>query len=155
MGTMTALRTLLFTVFVPGTVTLVFPWLILGGHTESAQWWWAGLILLLPGILIYAKCAWDFTFTGRGTPGPWDPPRALVSIGLYRFSRNPMYAGVVSILLGEVVYFGSLRLALYSAAVALGFHLRVVLYEERVLRRKFGDDYDAYCARVPRWFALH
>lgn len=152
---MIALRTLLFTVFIPGTVTVVFPWLILGGHTEPARWWGAGLVFFLPGILIYAKCAWDFTFTGRGTPGPWDPPVELVVTGLYRYSRNPMYVGVVSILLGEVVYFGSIRLGVYVLAVVAGFHLRVLRYEEPVLRAMFGDAYDAYCARVPRWFLKH
>lgn len=91
---------------------------------------------------------------GAGRLGRGIPPRELVVTGLYRLSRNPMYVGVVSILLGEVVYFGDARLAVYAAAVAIGFHLRVLLYEEPVLRGMFGDAYAAYCAKTPRWFGL-
>jgi protein-S-isoprenylcysteine O-methyltransferase Ste14 len=151
-----ALRTLLFTVVVPGTVAVYVPWWILARSGELAierrgiaQL--AGLALALFGGAIYARCAWDFTFVGRGTPAPIDPPRELVASGLYRWTRNPMYVGVGSVLLGEALLFGSARLLGYALAVLTAFHLFVVLYEEPTLRRSFGAAYERYCERVPRW----
>jgi protein-S-isoprenylcysteine O-methyltransferase Ste14 len=71
--------------------------------------------------------------------------------GLYRYVRNPMYVGVVSIILGEALVLGSGGVLIYAAVVALGFHLFVVLYEEPTLRRTYGAQYDGYCTLVRRW----
>lgn len=150
-------RTLLFTLLVPGSVAGWAPWLLARGDAGAlgawlGAWRWLGVAAFVPGILIYAWCAWDFTFTGRGTPAPNDPPRALVGVGLYRFSRNPMYVGVLLTILGEGVLYGSWRVLAYAVAVALGFHAWVLWYEEPVLDRLFGEKYAEYRARVPRWF---
>jgi protein-S-isoprenylcysteine O-methyltransferase Ste14 len=96
-------------------------------------------------------CAWDFTFAGRGTPAPIDPPKELVVQGLYRYVRNPMYVGILSILLGEALLFASWSLFGYAAVVFILFFLFVVLYEEPILMRKFGESYLQYCKNVPRW----
>jgi protein-S-isoprenylcysteine O-methyltransferase Ste14 len=101
---------------------------------------------------IYLWCAWDFATAGRGTPLPQDPPRALVARGLYRFSRNPMYVGVVTAVLGQALWARSAGIAAYAAVLVAMFHLRVVMFEEPVLRRSFGAEYDRYTAEVPRWF---
>jgi protein-S-isoprenylcysteine O-methyltransferase Ste14 len=103
------------------------------------------------GAALYFICLWDFTFTGRGTPAVWDPPVIFVSKGLYRFVRNPMYLAIVSILAGEALYFQSPLLGLMAAGCAVGFHLFVVLYEERALKRRFGASYEGYCSEVSRW----
>lgn len=110
-----------------------------------------GLFAIALGWGTLLRCAWDFARFGRGTPAPIDPPRRLVVQGLYRFVRNPMYVGVVTILLGEAVLFRSLSLLLYGTAWWVVFHLFVLLYEESTLRRMFGAEYDAYCRTVPRW----
>ena len=70
---------------------------------------------------------------------PVDPPRHLVVRGLYRYVRNPMYVGVIAILLGEALLFGSLTLLWYAAAFFAVAHLFVVLYEEPALRGQFGE----------------
>jgi protein-S-isoprenylcysteine O-methyltransferase Ste14 len=93
----------------------------------------------------------DFYVAGRGTLAPWAPPRALVVTGLYRFSRNPMYVGVLLILCGWAAGFRSWPLAAYAATIATAFHLRVLLYEEPTLARLFGKDWDHYTRQVPRW----
>jgi protein-S-isoprenylcysteine O-methyltransferase Ste14 len=108
-------------------------------------------MILGAGVAIYLWCAWDFATAGRGTPSPTDPPRALVERGLYRFSRNPMYVGVMLAALGQAAWALSPWTFVYAVALAILFHLRVVMYEEPVLRRSFGAAYDAYTARVPRW----
>ena len=109
---------------------------------------------MLLGASIYLWCAWDFTFAGRGTPAPIDPPKALVVRGLYRYMRNPMYVGVLSILVGEALFFESRTLFEYAAIVFIFFYLFVVLYEEPVLKQKFGEPYQRYRQTVPRWLPL-
>lgn len=81
----------------------------------------------------------------------YDPPRVLVTEGLYGLSRNPMYIGVLLAVLGQAIWWWSVPVLFYAAFIALLFHLRVLLYEEPVLKREFGDDYAQYCARVGRW----
>jgi len=83
---------------------------------------------------------------------PWSPPVNLVVVGLYRYTRNPMYIAVTLILLGWAASFGLPGLYVYAAIVALAFHLRVVLGEEPWLARKHGAQWREYAERVPRWF---
>ncbi len=100
---------------------------------------------------MYLWCAWDFAAKGLGTPAPIDAPRVLVGKGLYRFTRNPMYVGVSSMIAGQAVYYGSSSILVHLLAVALAFHAFVRCYEEPTLRRLFGEPYDDYCRRMPRW----
>ena len=151
----TPLKTLIFTVLVPGTVTVAVPrWLLRANPPPAstpAVWPWFGGVFMLCGVAIYLWCAWDFTFAGRGTPAPIDAPRNLVARGLYRYVRNPMYVGVLSILSGEALWFWSQTLMRYAIVAFSFFYLFVVFYEEPILRAKFGESYRQYCAAVPRW----
>jgi protein-S-isoprenylcysteine O-methyltransferase Ste14 len=114
---------------------------------------WAGLVFMLPGAVIMLSCVLNFGTAGRGTPAPFDPPRRLVRRDFYLYVRNPMYVGMALFLIGEAVMFAKFRwgLLIYAAVVAAVTHAFVVLYEEPTLRRKFGPDYEQYCATVPRW----
>lgn len=96
-------------------------------------------------------CFWDFTFKGRGTPLPTDPPRELVVSGLYRHVRNPIYVSVMLILVGHFLWLGYWTLLLYAGVAFVGTHLFVIGYEEPNLRRRFGDAYQNYLDAVPRW----
>jgi protein-S-isoprenylcysteine O-methyltransferase Ste14 len=149
------LKTLIFTIIVPGAIIALIPYLLLSRNpTSSAHFGPFQLIGLIPlaiGLAIYFKCAWDFASTGKGTPAPIDPPKHLVARGLYRFVRNPMYVGVLITLLGEAWLFSSLALVIYAAIVITWQHLFVVFYEEPALKRKFGESYSDYLARTPRW----
>jgi protein-S-isoprenylcysteine O-methyltransferase Ste14 len=111
----------------------------------------AGLLLVAAGTVALMTCVHSFRVHGRGTLAPWDPPRALVQTGLYRYTRNPMYVAVALLLAGWAVTFASPALGVYAAIVALGLHLRVVLGEEPRLERLHGDAWRAYAKRVPRW----
>ena len=75
----------------------------------------------------------------------------MVIVGLYRFTRNPMYIAVVLILLAWTIAFGSAVLAVYSLAVAISFHLRVLFYEEPRLESQFAEEWVRYKSHVPRW----
>lgn len=148
-------RTFLFTVVVPGTVTVLVPYGILRSDPPATLPLGVlrivGAQLMVLGAWVYLRCAWDFAVVGRGTPAPVDPPRELIARALYRYVRNPMYLGVLAVVVGEALFFESLRLLQYAAALAAGFHLFVVLYEEPALRRQFGESYRRYLETVPRW----
>jgi len=153
---MLLIRTLLFTVLVPGTVTLWVPRLLLSSATRApegglGEFRFVGLAPIALGVAIYLWCAWDFAFAGQGTPAPYDAPRLLVTRGLYCVVRNPMYVGVGLLLVGEGVFFGSWVLFVYAALLLLLYHLWVLYFEEPTLRRMFGAAYEAYCEAVPRW----
>ena len=153
---MLALRSILFALLLPGTVTVAVPYLIVH-QTHAAQfehwtlWRWLGLLPISVGAVIVVWCIWDFAASGRGTLAPVDPPRQLVVRGPYRCVRNPMYVGVVVILLGEALLFQSFPLVVYTIFFFVAVQCFVVLYEEPALRRKFGESYEAYCHRVHRW----
>jgi protein-S-isoprenylcysteine O-methyltransferase Ste14 len=112
----------------------------------------AGILLVATGLVIYLHTAfWGFALRGRGTPAPIAPTRNLVVSGLHRYVRNPMYIGVLLIVVGQASLFRSIPLFLYAAFLWLAFHAFVLLYEEPTLHQQFGSEYDAYKQRVPRW----
>jgi len=110
-----------------------------------------GVAMMVAGLVILLVSVVSFYRRGRGTLAPWDPPVRLVVGDLYRFNRNPMYVGVVTILSGWALLAGNLWNYLYAALVPLLFHLRVVLVEEREMERRFGDEWEDYRRAVPRW----
>ena len=146
-------KAVLFTVIVPGTVTVLIPYLLLRPHVEfdAGAFRFAGLALMALGGAVYLHCVWNFAWVGRGTPAPIDPPKEVVVVGTYRFVRNPMYVGICCLLAGEALLFQSWRLLAYAFVAWLLCHLFVVIYEEPHLRSKFGEPYEGYCRAVPRW----
>ena len=148
------IRTLIFTIIVPGFWTVAMPYWMLprGVRLELRAASLLGLPLIAAGVALYVATAfWGFALRGKGTPAPIDPPRTLVTEGPYRVVRNPMYWAVACVMMGEALAFGSPALAELAVAFFAGTILFVVLYEEPTLRRKFGAEYEAYCRRVPRW----
>lgn len=133
----------LFAGIVPPVVAAVDPW--------RSEGWTAGGVILGTGSLVLLWCVRDFYAFGKGTLGPWEPPKRLVVIGLYRFTRNPMYLGVLMVVGGWACLTASPLLAIYLAALAIGFHLRVLLREEPWLAKQFGPEWLDYAAHVPRW----
>lgn len=110
-----------------------------------------GALVLIAGAVLALACVFTFALVGRGTPAPFDAPRTLVVAGPYRWVRNPMYIGAGLALLGAAIFFGSFGLALYTVVFWSMTHLFVLFYEEPVLRRKFGSEYEAYVASRRRW----
>ena len=150
-------RNLFFTILQPGLVAGLFPYLILGKSFQKpfAQPFqlpqYLGAILFIFGLVIMLNCIIRFAIEGRGTLSPVDPTKKLVVKGLYKFSRNPMYIGVMIILVGEIIFFSSYNLGVYTLFILLAFSLFIILIEEPRLRRDFGNDYHEYCKRVRRW----
>lgn len=150
------LRSLFFALLLPGSVTLLIPYFILSGRggIRVLQWGplqYLAVIGVAAGATILIWCISDFARVGRGTLSPVDPPSTLVVRGLYRYVRNPMYVGVLLLLLGEAALFQSRALLIYTGIWFLFVNLFVILYEEPTLRGKFGDSYDQYRRSVRRW----
>jgi protein-S-isoprenylcysteine O-methyltransferase Ste14 len=151
-----AIRALLFVTLLPGTVAGYIPFRIIESTApafaldlSASSMLAAGLIVC--GAAVLLRCVWDFFAVGRGTLAPFDAPRHLVVTGLYRFTRNPMYNGVLAMLLGEAWLFRSSALLRYAAVVFVLFNIFVLVYEEPALESQFGESYRAYRRAVPRW----
>jgi protein-S-isoprenylcysteine O-methyltransferase Ste14 len=137
-------RAAIFTMLVPVVVGWYAPW----------------RILVAAGALLYLWCLLMFLLAG-GTPAVFftrplrfligSEPGEIVRRGPYRFSRNPMYVAVVAAILGQAVVYRSAAVLQYGIAVAIVFHLVVVLIEEPHLRSVRGEDYKRYCKTVRRW----
>jgi len=112
----------------------------------------AGLVLAAAGAVLAVSCILSFVFIGRGTPAPFDPPRRLVVRGPYKFVRNPMYVGAATLLLGTALYYGSFAILAYAVIFLAVVHVFVRFFEEPVLRRSFGAEYEEYCSHVGRWW---
>ena len=152
---MLVLRSLLWTILLPGTVAGYVPWRFFGlSHLQlvvTNPLTLLAVLVIAAGVALLFACIWEFASRGKGTLSPVDPPRTLVVQGLYRYVRNPMYVAVSTILLGEALLARSGALLLYWGIFFAIVNLFVMLYEEPALRRQFGDSYTRYQQRVGRW----
>ncbi len=150
-------RNLLFTILQPGIVAGLVPYLLYKGNAGElcsrnlSAWQWMGLLLFLIGLVIMFHCIVSFALDGLGTISPVDPTKKLVVSGFYKYSRNPMYIGVMLILAGESILFRSAEIGRYAFSVFIAFNLFIMLIEEPRLKKDFGDEYEAYRKRVRRW----
>jgi protein-S-isoprenylcysteine O-methyltransferase Ste14 len=135
----------------PGVVAFAVPIACLLADVHPQLRHPLGLVPLVVGVLGLLWCVRDFYVAGKGTLAPWAPPVHLVVVGLYRYTRNPMYVCVTLIVLGWAVSFGLPVLYVYTIIVVVAFYLRVVFGEEPWLARTHGDQWQDYASRVPRW----
>jgi protein-S-isoprenylcysteine O-methyltransferase Ste14 len=145
------LRALISFLVLPGTFAGLIPAWIVSADRGRGHALIFGAVPLGIGIVMLLWCVRDFYVAGRGTLAPWDPPKRLVIVGLYRYTRNPMYVGISILLTGWSLLAASPLLAGYTVILAIAFHLRVVQYEEPRLKEQFGEDWATYAATVPRW----
>jgi protein-S-isoprenylcysteine O-methyltransferase Ste14 len=153
------LRHLLSIALLPFLVVVVVPWALLRDFPDASPTdpWvlrlrvFVGAAVFVWGFVFFAWCVSLFARVGRGTLAPWDPTRHLVVAGPYRFVRNPMISGVALMLFGEAAFWGSVAVGLWTASFLAINHLYFVLSEEPGLERRFGQEYRAYKAEVPRW----
>ncbi len=144
------------TVLLPGMVAVCVPYSIVQpiALPTLSDWRWTDYFAVLAfamGLAILLRCVWEFAHFGRGTLAPVDEPCTLVVQGLYQYVRNPMYVGVVLIILGESWFFRSAALLVYVAVVFVVFNAFVLIYEEPHLRSKYDSEYKQYCGAVRRW----
>lgn len=135
----------------PAVVAGLVPALIVRHATPDQSTVFFGSALLGAGSFLLLWCVRDFFVSGKGTLAPWDPPRHLVVVGLYRHVRNPMYLAVLTVIAGWSLLYASAWVAFYLVLLATAFHWRVLLQEEPWLHRQFGVEWEIYSASVSRW----
>jgi protein-S-isoprenylcysteine O-methyltransferase Ste14 len=150
------LATAAFLCLGPGTVAGLIPWWISRWQFQSPYFGfepvrWFGVLLIALAAPVLLESFARFALEGLGTPAPILPTQHLVVKGFYRYVRNPMYVAVVSIIVGQALLLGNGSLLVYAAVVWAAFLGFVLSYEEPKLRKTYGAEYEAYCARVPRW----
>lgn len=151
-----AVVSILFVVFGgPGILLVYLPLWITRFRVPAAEPHWqmfVGFLLIVLGLTPLFESIVRFIRIGLGTLVPTAPTERLVVSGLYRYVRNPMYVGVMTVLAGEVFLFKSRALLETALLVGLGMHLFVLFYEEPALARRYRQQYVAYKRNVPRWF---
>jgi protein-S-isoprenylcysteine O-methyltransferase Ste14 len=158
------IKGILFTLLVPGTVAGYIPYTIMRNRLADMHigiFHWLGLLIMITGIIIYLLTAVSFLLKGKGTPAIWftkaisfvigEEPLKMVSSGLYKYSRNPMYIGVITTVIGEGLYFRYSGLLWYALSLFIIFTFVIIFIEEPHLEKKFGDEYLAYKKRTRRW----
>ena len=148
-------------IVLPGTVLVLIPAVILAvtAHSQFSHElatsgqivFWVALFAASIGLGLSVWTVTLFMSFGEGTPAPWDPPKKLVVRGPYRYVRNPMITGVVLTLFAEAMLFQSWPIAVWMMVFFVGNAIYFPLIEEKGLEKRFGDDYRAYKAHVPRW----
>jgi protein-S-isoprenylcysteine O-methyltransferase Ste14 len=142
------------TLVVPAVLIWAFGGVDVGWGLPAAAAWLPvvlGAALIGLGLYLVVRTIALFARVGQGTLAPWDPTSRLVVLGPYRHVRNPMISGVLFILLGEAALLGSVPQLVWAAIFFTANAIWMPLVEEPGLRRRFGADYDAYAAHVPRW----
>lgn len=111
-----------------------------------------GGIAFALGVLLVVQGARTF-WRNKTTINPVDLERAstLVTSGVFGYSRNPMYVGFTTMLVGWAICLAAPWALLGPVAFALFTNRFQIVPEERVMRAKFGQAYDDYCAQVRRW----
>ncbi len=153
---MHTLETILATILVPGTACFLVPYFLarVTGAAANPPFGVAQILSVLVAALGSAMVVWvsaTFVRIGRGTPVPIHPPSRFVASGLYRYVRNPMYAGALLIILANAAYFNSAWILLYAVGFWIVFTVFLIVFEEPQLRRRFGAEYEEYLKMVPRW----
>jgi protein-S-isoprenylcysteine O-methyltransferase Ste14 len=156
-------RGVIFTILVPGVVIFLVPRWIDPGVNWRGGYPITGWPLVVAGALIYLCCLRGFLLAG-GTPAIFfsrelrylvgEEPKHIVGSGIYRFSRNPMYVGVLLAVFGLAIASGSVRILIYSCGLFAFFHVIVVFVEEPHLRATRGAGYEDYLRAAPRWLGL-
>jgi protein-S-isoprenylcysteine O-methyltransferase Ste14 len=148
-----AIGSALFFVVAPGVVVGLVPWWLTRWELRPAlvPVRALGVLVLVISLPVLVSAFVRFVRDGLGTPAPVAPTERLVVSGAYRYVRNPMYVAVIGAIVGQALLLGQPVLLGYAALVAAGVVSFVRLYEEPVLRRQFGAEYEAYRRAVPGW----
>jgi protein-S-isoprenylcysteine O-methyltransferase Ste14 len=114
----------------------------------------AAVALAAVGLTLVTRSITQFVRRGKGTLAPWDPTRVLIVDDIYRYTRNPMKTGLFLVLIAECLLLRSPALMVWTACFIVANVVYIRWHEEQGLRKRFGDDYEAYCRRVRRWLSL-
>jgi protein-S-isoprenylcysteine O-methyltransferase Ste14 len=142
-----------FFVVAPGTFAGLGPWLITQWHVPASSppvRVVLGVVLIVVGVIPPIHAFVQFVKAG-GTPIPIAPTQRLVITGFNRFVRNPMYAGLLTAIMGQALLFDSTALVVYAVTFWIITASFVHWYEEPTLVRTYGEQYEEYRRNVPAW----
>jgi protein-S-isoprenylcysteine O-methyltransferase Ste14 len=131
-------------------VMLFLNFVIPGPQIISKPWNLLGILLMMLGMASAAVAVRTFMRAGT-SPEPFHTPSALVTGGIYRISRNPIYFGFLLVLLGVAVLLRSVTPYLVIAVYAVLIERNVIRVEERMIAEKFGEQWVEYKKRTRRW----
>jgi protein-S-isoprenylcysteine O-methyltransferase Ste14 len=154
-----AVRTTVATIFGLNLLLVVLPWQLLLLEEEVSPEFgmvaaYGSGLLFLTGVGLTFSGAYYLIHRGDGTLLPLVPPRRMVVAGPYAHVQHPIWLGLWFVVCGEALWMQSAVLALYAVIGMILANLYVTTIEEPHLGHRFGVDYQAYRAAVPRWFPL-
>jgi protein-S-isoprenylcysteine O-methyltransferase Ste14 len=120
-------------------------------HVEIGGLRIVGVVLAVAALVQYLRAANVLVSHGQGGHVEFDPPAKFVVVGPYRYARNPVAGYLLLCMLGEAIAFSSTGIFIMFCLATMLAHVQVTRIEEPLLRKRYGHDYDEYCARVPRW----
>jgi protein-S-isoprenylcysteine O-methyltransferase Ste14 len=127
---------------------------LFGGHQRAFPFdQFFGLLLVAAGTGLSSYAAALFA-AGKTTKNPYGEPAAFVITPPYTVTRNPMYVGFTTALLGFAIFFGSPAMLLAPIVFAVVIDRLVIPREEATMERMYGQQYCDYQKRVPRWLPL-
>jgi protein-S-isoprenylcysteine O-methyltransferase Ste14 len=134
-------------------MAVLVPWLITGWQLQPALFGfeagrYLGVAMMgVGGPLLLVSVAW---FAREGVR-PYPPIERVVTTGPYAYTRNPMYVGVVMLMLGQGLWFGSLAAVLYALGWLTAFVIFVTTIDDPFIQKRIGPTYDDYVKSVPGW----
>lgn len=137
-------------VIIPVFLTLKYPVYILGVPHLLIRI--LSICLFLAGTMLFTSTLILFDKEGKGTLAPWHPTKHIVKSGIYRHSRNPMYLSVFTILFSEFLFTYNFGMLIWLLLFIMISGLYVIKVEEPHLKKRFGNIYDEYMMKTPRWF---
>jgi protein-S-isoprenylcysteine O-methyltransferase Ste14 len=144
---------IVFTLLVPAPMAVGIPYLItrwqmqppLSGF-EAGRW--LGVVMIAVGAAsLLSAIAW---FAREGVK-PYPPIERVITTGPYAYTRNPMYGGVVLVMVGQGLLFGSLGTVIYGIGWLIAFYVFEWTIDDPFIVKRMGKTYEEYCRDVPGW----
>ena len=111
---------------------------------------WIGILIIIFSLLVIIQLTKQFC-SAKTPIRPFTETTTLITNGLYRFSRNPIYLAFIILLIGEALILNNFILLIFPLILAIILQKAFIQKEEELLRIKFPQEYPQYCKKVRRW----
>jgi protein-S-isoprenylcysteine O-methyltransferase Ste14 len=150
---------ILVTLLIPLVALVVIPYLFVSINLAYwpsiiGVWQIIAVALILIGLILTISVSIAHARAGKSTPVPFKAPKKFIANGPYTFSRNPMYVGMLVVLIGEALLLQAPWMLVFIAFLYILFILYIEFDEEPRMIQRFGTSYQDYMKKVPRWLSL-